>query len=60
MWRQALQLLRQALGDDTATFRKGQGQVVSALVQRSARLLAVRRTGWGKNGRAWKHLCAGI
>jgi superfamily II DNA helicase RecQ len=58
MWRQALQLLRQALGDDTAIFRKG--QVVSALVQRSARLLAVRRTGWGKNGRAWKHLCAGI
>ena len=46
---QALQLLRQALGDDTATFRNGQWAAISALVQRRARLLVVQRTGWGKS-----------
>ena len=49
MQSQALQLLRQALGDDTAAFRDGQWQAVSALVQRRARLLVVQRTGWGKS-----------
>jgi ATP-dependent DNA helicase RecQ len=49
MQAQALQLLRQALGDNTATFRDGQWQSISALVQRRARLLVVQRTGWGKS-----------
>jgi ATP-dependent DNA helicase RecQ len=49
MQAQALQLLRQAIGDDTATFRDGQWQAISALVQRRARLLVVQRTGWGKS-----------
>lgn len=49
MRTQALRLLRQALGDDTAAFRQGQWQAISALVQRSARLLVVQRTGWGKS-----------
>jgi ATP-dependent DNA helicase RecQ len=49
MQTQALRLLRQALGDDTATFRNGQWEAISALVQRRARLLVVQRTGWGKS-----------
>ena len=49
MQTQALKLLRQALGDDTAVFRDGQWQAISALVQRRARLLVVQRTGWGKS-----------
>jgi len=49
MQAQALQLLRQALGANTATFRDGQWQAISALVQRRARLLVVQRTGWGKS-----------
>ncbi len=49
MQTQALRLLRQALGDETAVFRDGQWQAISALVQRRARLLVVQRTGWGKS-----------
>jgi hypothetical protein len=49
MQAQALQLLRQAIGGDTATFRDGQWQAIAALVQRRARLLVVQRTGWGKS-----------
>jgi ATP-dependent DNA helicase RecQ len=49
MKERALELLRQALGDGTATFRDGQWQAISALVQRRARLLVVQRTGWGKS-----------
>jgi ATP-dependent DNA helicase RecQ len=49
MRTQALRLLRQALGDDTATFRDGQWEAISALVERRARLLVVQRTGWGKS-----------
>ena len=49
MQAQALQLLRQALADKTATFRDGQWQAISALVERRARLLVVQRTGWGKS-----------
>ena len=49
MHAQGLQLLRQALADNTATFRDGQWQAISALVQRKARLLVVQRTGWGKS-----------
>lgn len=49
MQAQALQLLRQALGDDSATFRDGQWEAISALVERRVRLLVVQRTGWGKS-----------
>jgi ATP-dependent DNA helicase RecQ len=49
MQAKALKFLRLALGDDTATFRDGQWQAISALVQRKARLLVVQRTGWGKS-----------
>ena len=49
MRTQALELLRRALGDQTATFRDGQWQAISALVQRRERLLVVQRTGWGKS-----------
>ena len=49
MQERALQLLRQALGDDAAEFRYGQWQAICALVQRRARLLVVQRTGWGKS-----------
>jgi ATP-dependent DNA helicase RecQ len=49
MQAQALQVLRQALADNTATFRDGQWQAISALVQRKARILVVQRTGWGKS-----------
>jgi len=49
MRRQALELLRRALGNADAGFRDGQWQAISALVQRQARLLVVQRTGWGKS-----------
>ncbi len=49
MQTQALKLLRQALGDDAATFREGQWEAICALVQRRARLVVVQRTGWGKS-----------
>ncbi len=49
MQRQALELLRRALGSPDAEFRDGQWQAISALVQRQARLLIVQRTGWGKS-----------
>jgi ATP-dependent DNA helicase RecQ len=49
MKEEALQLLRQALGDPAAAFRDGQWEGIAALVQRSARLLVVQRTGWGKS-----------
>ena len=49
MRAQALQWLRQALGDAEADFRDGQFEAISALVERRARLLVVQRTGWGKS-----------
>jgi ATP-dependent DNA helicase RecQ len=49
MRTQALQRLRQALGNERADFRDGQWQAISALVERRARLLVVQRTGWGKS-----------
>lgn len=45
----ALSLLRQALGDHTASFRGGQWEAIDALVNRRERLLVVQRTGWGKS-----------
>ena len=45
----ALELLRQALGNATAEFRDGQWEAIDALVNRRERLLVVQRTGWGKS-----------
>ncbi len=45
----ALELLRQALGNVTAEFREGQWEAIDALVNRRERLLVVQRTGWGKS-----------
>jgi ATP-dependent DNA helicase RecQ len=45
----ALALLHSALGSGTADFREGQWEAVDLLVNQSARLLVVQRTGWGKS-----------
>lgn len=42
-------LLRQALNDPASDFRAGQWEAIDALVNQSARLLVVQRTGWGKS-----------
>ena len=46
---QALELLRIAVGNETADFRPGQWEAIEALVDRRERLLVVQRTGWGKS-----------
>jgi len=48
MKQRALQLLRLALGDSGAEFRKGQWECIEALLEKR-RLLMVQRTGWGKS-----------
>ncbi len=45
----ALQLLRTALQDPTATFRDGQWEAIAQLLYPRTRLLMVQRTGWGKS-----------
>ena len=45
----ALNLLRAAVQDATATFRDGQWEAIDAAVNRRIRLLVVQRTGWGKS-----------
>ena len=47
--REALSLLRDALGDRTAEFRPGQWDAIDALVNRRERRMVVERTGWGKS-----------
>ncbi len=44
----ALEILRAALGPQ-AQFRTGQREAISAIVDDSARVLVVQRTGWGKS-----------
>ena len=46
---EALQLLRDGLGDQDADFREGQWEAIDALVNRGERRLVVERTGWGKS-----------
>ena len=46
---QTLELLRVAVGNETADFRPGQWETIDALVHRRERLLMVQRTGWGKS-----------
>ena len=45
----ALNLLRTAVQEATATFREGQWEAIDAVVNRRARMLVVQRTGWGKS-----------
>jgi ATP-dependent DNA helicase RecQ len=45
----ALNLLRQALNNPTATFHSGQWAAIETLVVKRARSLVVQRTGWGKS-----------
>ena len=45
----ALDLLRTGAGDPSAGFRSGQLEAIDRLVSGTARLLVVRRTGWGKS-----------
>ena len=45
----ALELLRMACGDPSATFREGQEEAISGLVEGNGRLLVVQKTGWGKS-----------
>lgn len=47
--RQALELLYMATADPEAKFREGQLEAITELVNKKARLLLVRRTGWGKS-----------
>jgi len=47
--REALELLRTAIGNATAEFRKGQWEAIDAMVNRREKLLLVERTGWGKS-----------
>ena len=47
--REALELLRNAVGNATAEFRKGQWEAIDAMVNRRQKLLLVERTGWGKS-----------
>ena len=46
---ESLALLRSAVNDQAAEFRKGQWEAIDALVNRRERLLVVERTGWGKS-----------
>ena len=45
----ALQLLRQGANNAKASFREDQETAIQALVEGSARLLVVQKTGWGKS-----------
>jgi ATP-dependent DNA helicase RecQ len=47
--KEALALLRKALGNPAAEFRPGQWEAVATLVESRGRLLVVQRTGWGKS-----------
>lgn len=49
MKEEALELLRAATGSPNASFRDDQWEAIETLVRDRARLLLVRRTGWGKS-----------
>ena len=46
---QAEVLLKTALADEQAQFRRGQWEAIDALVNHRQKLLVVQRTGWGKS-----------
>lgn len=45
----ALELLRVALNNPQAAFRKGQWETIDSLVNHRRKILLVQRTGWGKS-----------
>ncbi|MGH9274000.1 MAG: DEAD/DEAH box helicase, partial [Acidimicrobiales bacterium] len=45
----ALALLQQLTGDPAASFRAGQLEAITRLVDKHGRTLVVQRTGWGKS-----------
>src|SRR5687768_8474377 len=45
----ALALLQQLTGDPGASFRPGQLEAITRLVEKHGRTLVVQRTGWGKS-----------
>ncbi len=47
--QQAEALLKIALANDHAQFRRGQWEAIDALVNQQQKLLVVQRTGWGKS-----------
>lgn len=47
--QQAEALLKVALANDHAQFRRGQWEAIDALVNKQQKLLVVQRTGWGKS-----------
>jgi ATP-dependent DNA helicase RecQ len=47
--REAEDVLRRLVGDDSAAFRDGQLEAIEALVDGGRRVLVVQRTGWGKS-----------
>ena len=46
---EALGLLRRLTGSERATFRPGQLEAITALVEQRRKALVVQRTGWGKS-----------
>ena len=49
LYDRALELLRESLGNDEASFHEHQWESISTLVEHRGRLLVVQRTGWGKS-----------
>ena len=47
--REAEDVLRRLVGDESAAFRDGQLEAIAALVDGGRRVLVVQRTGWGKS-----------
>ncbi len=48
-YNECLGYLRRGLNNPRATFRDGQWEAISAIVERHSKLLVVQRTGWGKS-----------
>lgn len=46
---EAESLLKRAVGNQEATFRDGQWEAISALVNKRRKLMVIQRTGWGKS-----------
>ena len=46
---QALELLRQAIGEPSSEFREGQWEAIESIINHRKKLLVVQRTGWGKS-----------
>ena len=49
IYKKALKILRECLGDPNARFHEHQWESISKLVEERDRLLVVQKTGWGKS-----------